>query len=108
MSDLGGDPACWLDRVCDRCGAFVDESQQHRCSEADPEVAVGVGWTDVSCSFCGLHNREAHMVGRDELRICSVCVARAAAVLDVAAGADGPTIEWSSRWPLKGGSDRVR
>ena len=25
MTDLGGDPACWLDRVCDDCGAYVDD-----------------------------------------------------------------------------------
>jgi uncharacterized protein len=24
MSD-GGDPACWLERVCDACGRLVDE-----------------------------------------------------------------------------------
>jgi ribosomal protein S27AE len=23
--DLGGDPVCWLDRVCPECGAFRDE-----------------------------------------------------------------------------------
>lgn len=23
--DLGGDPACWLNRVCDACGRFVDD-----------------------------------------------------------------------------------
>jgi hypothetical protein len=23
----GGDAACWLDRVCDACGAFVDEGE---------------------------------------------------------------------------------
>lgn len=23
--DLGGDPVCWLDRVCPDCGAFRDD-----------------------------------------------------------------------------------
>lgn len=23
--DIGGDPACWLNRVCDACGRFVDD-----------------------------------------------------------------------------------
>ena len=23
-ADSGGDPACWLDRVCDACGRLVD------------------------------------------------------------------------------------
>jgi hypothetical protein len=41
------------------------------------------------------------MVGRDELRICSVCVGKAAAVLDVDAGAVGPPVDWATRWPLK-------
>ncbi|WP_437582392.1 hypothetical protein ACSAGD_09015 [Paramicrobacterium sp. CJ85] len=21
----GGDPVCWLDRVCDECGAFIED-----------------------------------------------------------------------------------
>ncbi|HEU5150581.1 MAG TPA: hypothetical protein VFU19_08795 [Iamia sp.] len=28
--DLGGDPACWLDQVCERCGAVV-EDHPHDC-----------------------------------------------------------------------------
>ncbi|NLV77936.1 MAG: hypothetical protein GXY65_01070 [Rhodococcus sp.] len=23
--DLGGDPVCWLDRVCPDCGLFLDD-----------------------------------------------------------------------------------
>jgi len=23
--DLGGDPVCWLDRVCPECGLFLDD-----------------------------------------------------------------------------------
>ncbi len=36
--DLGGDDACWLHRVCDDCGALVDERNGHRpgCSAATP------------------------------------------------------------------------
>jgi hypothetical protein len=29
--EQGGDPACWLEQVCDRCGAFVDAAEPHRC-----------------------------------------------------------------------------
>jgi len=35
--DLGGDPACWLDRVCERCGALI-ETDDHPCP-ADPPPA---------------------------------------------------------------------
>jgi hypothetical protein len=28
--DLGGDPACWLDRVCETCGALI-ELEPHVC-----------------------------------------------------------------------------
>jgi hypothetical protein len=31
--DLGGDPACWLDRVCPECGGFVDDAETHDCAE---------------------------------------------------------------------------
>ncbi|MFD6858317.1 hypothetical protein ACFWB0_15745 [Rhodococcus sp. NPDC060086] len=24
-TDLGGDPVCWLDRVCPECGLFLDD-----------------------------------------------------------------------------------
>ena len=31
-SDPGGDPACWLDRVCDRCGAMIEgDAARHVC-----------------------------------------------------------------------------
>jgi hypothetical protein len=29
--DVGGDPACWLDRVCPECGGFVDNDEDHIC-----------------------------------------------------------------------------
>jgi len=31
MSDDGGDPACWLGAVCERCGALVEDAAEHRC-----------------------------------------------------------------------------
>lgn len=27
----GGEAACWLDRVCPDCGAFLDDDGPHRC-----------------------------------------------------------------------------
>lgn len=49
-TDTGGDPACWLNRVCENCGRFVD----------DPDADV--------CPACGAH-REPHTVsiGLDDL-----------------------------------------
>ena len=61
-------------------------------------------FTDITCSFCDRHNREAHMVGRDDIRICSVCVAKAATVLDQDAEHDGAVDDWLGRWRLKDGS----
>jgi len=36
---MGGDAACWLDRVCPDCGSFVALDQPHHC-------AAGEGTTD--------------------------------------------------------------
>jgi hypothetical protein len=35
--DLGGDPVCWLDRVCPQCGAMPapDEGDGERCWRCD-------------------------------------------------------------------------
>jgi hypothetical protein len=33
VRDEGGDDACWLDRVCDRCGAFIDDAEPHVCRQ---------------------------------------------------------------------------
>ncbi|MFD4183933.1 hypothetical protein [Rhodococcus sp. NPDC058514] len=30
--DLGGDPVCWLDRVCPECGAFLPDGPDHGCA----------------------------------------------------------------------------
>jgi uncharacterized protein YndB with AHSA1/START domain len=35
--DEGGDAACWLDRICDRCGGFIDAGAPHRCRDARVE-----------------------------------------------------------------------
>ena len=29
--DAGGDPACWMHRVCDECGRLADEDPPTRC-----------------------------------------------------------------------------
>jgi rubrerythrin len=29
--DIGGDPACWLRRVCPECGRMADEDPPTRC-----------------------------------------------------------------------------
>lgn len=30
--DEGGDAVCWIDRVCDTCGGFVEDGVPHDCS----------------------------------------------------------------------------
>ena len=30
----GGDPACWLERVCDDCGRFIEDPATHHCDAA--------------------------------------------------------------------------
>jgi hypothetical protein len=39
-TDAGGDAACWLDRVCDRCGMIDDELEApHVCRRpAEPSA----------------------------------------------------------------------
>lgn len=49
MPEEGGDPACWLDRVCERCGAFIGDGP-HICVFGDdgssmastPQVSIGL------------------------------------------------------------------
>jgi uncharacterized protein len=38
--DMGGDPACWLHRVCEACGTFIDHDEDgHVCPfPADPST----------------------------------------------------------------------
>jgi ectoine hydroxylase-related dioxygenase (phytanoyl-CoA dioxygenase family) len=35
VSEVGGDAACWLTLVCERCGALVDNGDAHRCDERE-------------------------------------------------------------------------
>jgi hypothetical protein len=47
----GGDPVCWLDRVCDDCGAFREDPAAGacaRCGTAFPEGNGGAGRSDGS------------------------------------------------------------
>lgn len=68
----------------------------------DDDGDGGPGFTDTTCSVCERHNRIAHMVGlTDDLRLCSVCVSKAGAIIDDEAGVVGPEVDWSTRWPLK-------
>jgi hypothetical protein len=39
LADEGGDPVCWLDRVCDECGAFVDDAEEHVCRPSASPIA---------------------------------------------------------------------
>ena len=42
--DMGGDPACWLNQVCDECGAITERDEVHDCSVrlgTPPTSAVG-------------------------------------------------------------------
>jgi hypothetical protein len=32
--DDAGDSACWLDQVCDVCGGFIENRNEHRCRPA--------------------------------------------------------------------------
>jgi hypothetical protein len=36
VTDEGGDPACWLDSVCDQCGGFIDRDGEHQCRPTTP------------------------------------------------------------------------
>lgn len=33
--DLGGDPACWLNRVCPECGFFVEDRTADTCPRCE-------------------------------------------------------------------------
>ena len=47
MTDEGGDPACWLDQVCDECGAFIEAGVDHECRRSTVQVGGNVvGMTD--------------------------------------------------------------
>lgn len=36
----GGDPACWLDHVCERCGRFLERPEDHDCEGDDAPPPV--------------------------------------------------------------------
>lgn len=40
--DTGGDPVCWLDRVCPECGLFLEDPDEAcpRCGGADGPAAT--------------------------------------------------------------------
>ena len=58
-------------------------------------------FTDVSCSYCGRHNREVRVVANDAgLIICQVCVAKCAQIFDEEVGVEQRQ-DWLARWPLK-------
>jgi hypothetical protein len=39
-SDDGGDPACWLHRVCPACGRLAEEDPPTRCAACGAELPV--------------------------------------------------------------------
>ncbi|WP_204263637.1 hypothetical protein [Geodermatophilus normandii] len=39
--DAGGDPACWLARVCPACGRLADEDPPTRCAACGEELPAG-------------------------------------------------------------------
>ncbi|WP_166486429.1 hypothetical protein [Blastococcus saxobsidens] len=39
-ADDGGDPACWLHRVCPACGGLADEDPPTRCPRCGAELPV--------------------------------------------------------------------
>ena len=43
MDEFSGDPACWLDAVCDRCGGFIEPAQGHRCRAPVTEASLRAG-----------------------------------------------------------------
>jgi ClpX C4-type zinc finger len=59
------------------------------------------GYQDVTCSFCGRHNREVRVVAHADLVVCQICVAACAEIFDDEVGIDGPPGGWTTRWPLK-------
>ena len=38
VDDEGGDPACWLRRVCPACGRLADEDPPTRCPACGAEL----------------------------------------------------------------------
>jgi hypothetical protein len=40
MIEPEGDPACWLDRICEECGGILAAGQEHRCDGRRPREAA--------------------------------------------------------------------
>jgi rubrerythrin len=38
--DEGGDPACWLNRVCPQCGRLAEEDPPTRCAACGAELVA--------------------------------------------------------------------
>ena len=38
LSDLGGDPVCWLNRVCPECGRFAEDEHLDACPECGADL----------------------------------------------------------------------
>lgn len=38
--DEGGDPACWLHRVCPACGRLADEDRPTRCPACGADLTA--------------------------------------------------------------------
>lgn len=36
--DMGGDPACWMHRVCGECGRLADEDPPTRCPSCGAQL----------------------------------------------------------------------
>jgi aldose 1-epimerase len=44
VTELGGDPACWLDAVCPDCGAVTDD--QHQCADERSQFRAERRWSE--------------------------------------------------------------
>jgi hypothetical protein len=38
--EAGGDPVCWLSRVCPECGLFSEEKPPARCTRCGAEIPL--------------------------------------------------------------------
>lgn len=49
MSEEGGEPACWMNNVCDRCGSLIAGASPHRCRDPiseDSATSIAVDEAD--------------------------------------------------------------
>lgn len=40
MTDEGGDPACWLNRVCTECGLFLEDPAAPTCPRCGSPIVI--------------------------------------------------------------------